>query len=300
MAKYLLVVGAQKAATTSIFSYLAAHPEVAACKVKEPHFFLPPDYPVRKHFRYGVDSVSRYLDLFPADSQKLRVEGSATYFHEPGTAEKIADVLGESKIVISLRDPIDRLVSWYSMAKLRQWIPHDQSFADYVAAMASDPAPMCDRKHHYRALQHGLYAEALEEYFSVFGRERVFLHKVVKGSYDNLAVMRAIARFSGISTSFYDDFDFKREYSARAFKAPILGPIYEYLKPVAKKILGISEERSSLAVWARKVVSKVLMKPAERPVMDEATHEFLRNFYADDVHRSGVLLGEALPWAGRY
>lgn len=61
--RYLIIAGTTKAATTSLFNYLADHPEICASNVKETRFFLDADYPLPAKYRFedGLDKYELYF-----------------------------------------------------------------------------------------------------------------------------------------------------------------------------------------------------------------------------------------------
>lgn len=103
-----LVAGAQKCGTSFLCAALAEHPEVFHTEPKEPLFFQRRDV--------THDSFSRYLDTFfkHAGNQSRVGEGSTVYFQWPRALGNIRRHLGdELKIIVCLRHPTDRAVSFY-------------------------------------------------------------------------------------------------------------------------------------------------------------------------------------------
>src|SRR5437763_505157 len=99
----LFVVGAPKAGTTSLWLYLDRHPDIWMAPVKEPQFF--------SGLWYDQDS---YLRLFaPGARFKLRGEASPSYLAKAGVAEASKRVSPDARIVIMLRDPVERAYSKY-------------------------------------------------------------------------------------------------------------------------------------------------------------------------------------------
>jgi hypothetical protein len=108
--RYVLIIGAMKCATTSLFGYLAEHAEIAPSKVKEPEFFS-------KHQGHRVD-VPRYEDLwdFDPDRHRYAMEASTGYtkWGERGAAERIRAYGIRPKLVYVVRDPFARIESHYN------------------------------------------------------------------------------------------------------------------------------------------------------------------------------------------
>lgn len=131
----LFLVGAMKAGTTSFMELLGQHPKIYISPIKEPHFFvksLPEQlyapsaffsiesyfkkhFP--KHLHIGhVTQSSDYKKLFSlAKEEEYLLEGSTMYLHAPEVASKISDYNPNAKIIILLRDPLERAFSHYKM-----------------------------------------------------------------------------------------------------------------------------------------------------------------------------------------
>jgi len=101
-----IVVGAGKCGTTSLWEYLGCHPQVLLPHKKELNFFTSQ--------KYGL-GWEWYLSHFPAitDYEGLVTgEASPSYFNNPFALIHISK-LGKTKVIILLRDPVNRVLSWY-------------------------------------------------------------------------------------------------------------------------------------------------------------------------------------------
>lgn len=117
-----LVVGFPKCGTTSLHYYLNEHPEIFMPKQKELHFFTcdklkaldsgPKDDLVSK---FHIDKLSSYKKIFnEARSDQIIGEVSPSYINYPNLSiPRIKKLLGNPKIIILLRDPIERAYSNY-------------------------------------------------------------------------------------------------------------------------------------------------------------------------------------------
>jgi hypothetical protein len=106
-----LIVGAQKAGTTALASFLAQHPEICMARRKEIHLFDAPDYQDSPSF-----CDARYAVEFP-DYCGQRWVGEATpiYMYLPLVAERIHRYNPQMRLIILLRNPAERAVSHYGM-----------------------------------------------------------------------------------------------------------------------------------------------------------------------------------------
>lgn len=101
-----LLIGATKCGTTSLFNYLSQHPRILAPHKKEINFF---------NFNYS-NGLSWYLAHFPAitdQEQYLTGEGSPLYLYHEQVAERIKELFPEIKLIVMLRNPVNRTISEY-------------------------------------------------------------------------------------------------------------------------------------------------------------------------------------------
>jgi len=205
-----VVIGANKAGTTSMHHYLGQHPDVFMSAVKEPHYFsLDPE---RRHKAVDraqkpwADSLTydadQYLRLFEAvDGERAIGESSSNYLCSAVAAERIKRQLPEARLVAILRDPVDRAVSMWSAwtADGREHL----SFADAVAAERRGERTRGDLGRHY--VEWGLYGRQVARYLEHFAREQ--LHVVVYDDFDArpAEVMREIFAFLEVDPTFVVD-----------------------------------------------------------------------------------------------
>ena len=129
----LLIVGAAKSGTTSLHNYLKQHPDIFMSNHKEPHFLINNEIGVNR-IPKGINNLQDYSNLFSnGASQKYRGESSAMYLQFPEIAIKNIDrYLDEDvKIIIMLRNPIERAFSGYQHVK-RYNLDEDLDFEDAI------------------------------------------------------------------------------------------------------------------------------------------------------------------------
>jgi len=111
------IVGAQKAGTTTLYEYLKMTNGVYIPSVKEARFFHDNSKKKFEIPRVITDEV-KYLKLFSGvKDEKAIGEASPSYLHDPESAELIHDKVPNAKIIIMLRDPVQRAFSQYLMRK---------------------------------------------------------------------------------------------------------------------------------------------------------------------------------------
>jgi hypothetical protein len=163
-----IIAGVNKAGTTSLFVSLQAHPDVATSSVKETRYFLPA--------RYGrpLEPASVYESYFAAARNRaVRLEATPSYFYGGRPlVSQIVDMLGSDvRAIVVLREPVSRLVSFFTFQKTRLRIPEEMTLAEYLAvadrlndADFSDPA-----NERYFGFRGGCYADHLPAWVDGLG-----------------------------------------------------------------------------------------------------------------------------------
>lgn len=132
-----IIIGAQKAGTTSLHGYLATHPQVNVSTVKEVHYF-------DKSYNY-CRGENWYRWHFPValgkNRDKLCGESSPFYLFCPVTPARIAALLPQVKIIVLLRDPVDRAFSHYQMT-----VSRNLEFLSFEDAIKAEPARLANHR----------------------------------------------------------------------------------------------------------------------------------------------------------
>lgn len=172
-----LIVGAQKAGTTSLYNYLIQHPKIIKNKSwKEVHYFDQ-----LENYQQGM---SWYLGHFPNKfykGNKLLVEATPEYLYYKHVPQLIKQDLGNIKIIIILRNPIDRAYSAWQMyhsfsdnpnEHLRVKYDH-RSFSEAIQQEINSQSESDNEPYHY--LERGKYVYQLENYFNYFNKSNILI-----------------------------------------------------------------------------------------------------------------------------
>lgn len=147
----LLIPGYHKAGTTTLFHELSKHPDICPSLVKEPFYFRP--YINGK----ALPPIENYKNNFKAARDEVYLmEGSPTYIYGGLRAAKIIhETLGDVKIIICLRNPVNQLFSLYKHHLRFMKINQEDSFLTFLQSKQ-------DYNKQY-------YDQHLQEWLSVFG-----------------------------------------------------------------------------------------------------------------------------------
>ena len=173
------VVGAPKSGTTSLNQYLGQHPDVFMPSRKDLPFFGS-DLQLRFTYKYGRarETIEQYLSFFDNAGSALRVgETAVWYLFSESAAQEIYSFAPEALIIVMLRNPVDMMYALHS-----QFLSNlNEDIDNFEAALAAEADRRDGRRIPLRAhFPRGLlyrdvarYAEQLERYFNIFGRDRV-------------------------------------------------------------------------------------------------------------------------------
>ncbi len=254
-----LVIGAMRGGTSSLYKYLAQHPEVSASLRKEVEYFTRhfdrSELWYRSHFglafrRRLARSRGRGLQFF---------EASPYYLFEPRCPARVHDRLPGVRLIALLRDPVDRAFSDYQhMVRLgfeklsfeEALAAEPERTASEVARMWEDPDYFSKDHHHFSYFERGRYAPQLERWLEHFPREQLLVLESADLYQDPVGLLHGIEDFLGLTRWVPDRF---RNYS-------------------------------------------YVGEPPERSSIDPALRKLLREGYAADDAALAELLGRTPSW----
>jgi len=286
-----LIVGVARCGTTSIYHYLNQHPQVAMSKKKEPKYFssINIEFPHNGIGDKSVDSVvikdrDEYFNLFKKfDNYKAIGEASSDYlyFHKH-TIKSIKAQLGDVKIIISIRNPIDRAYSAYN--NLLRDGREKLSFREGLDAEEDRIEKNYDWMWAYK--KGGLYSEAIKDFQDNFSNVEIVLFNELNSNSND--VMSRIFKFLDVDSDVIVDTNTKYSHSGKA-KNPIIKYISNRDHRVAfaiRQMIMKLVPRSFLESIAKRVLSKDDMKDEDR--------EYLREYFRDDIEATSKLIDKDL------
>jgi Sulfotransferase domain len=200
-----LIIGGQRCGTTSLYYYLRGHPDVMPALGKEIQFFSTHwsrgEGWYRAHFPLQIPVVGRHR---PAPTT---FEATPYYLFHPLAAARAAEVVGGAKLLVLLRDPVERAWSHYRhMVRLgleplsfQEAIEREpERLSGEVERIRADPRYDAVNHRRYSYLARGRYAEQLEGWLRHFAPDRLLILRSEALFHDTARCYRDVLSFLGL------------------------------------------------------------------------------------------------------
>jgi len=290
-----VVVGAAKSGTTSLYHYLRQHPQVYLPERKELHYFTfdcmrknsrgPGDADVLRHFCATREEYEAHYA--EADATAIGDVSPSYFFYDEVASQRIREELGDVRIIILLRDPIEKAFSQYM-----HLVRDNRETLDFHAALEAEAErARCGYAALWRYLESSLYADRVARYLGTFGPDRVRVELFQDFVESPERVIRRLFEFLGI------DPDFR----------PQVSRVYNRSgRPRSKRMAAFIARPNPVSMVARKALPRsvtesvrTLLLRANTGVKDEipeAARLRLRNAILEDVERVKGILGRDPGW----
>jgi hypothetical protein len=251
-----IILGTQRGGTTSLYNYLADHPQIRPCFLKETHFFD----------RYYKRGIGWYRAYFPfrrtlmttaSDWGVSHLTGEATpyYLYHPHVPNRVHKAIPQAKLIVLLRNPVDRAYSHYNHVAKNglESLTFEKAIERELEIMPVETQKILDDENYlsftyqnYSYLSRGIYIDQLLNWFKYFNRDRILVLK---------------------SETFYDDPSSALNKTLEFLGLPIWAPI--------------SFEKYNLAHYTP---------------MKDTTHKWLTEYFRPHNSRLYEYLGEDFYW----
>lgn len=272
----IIGIGAQKCASTWVHAALGVHPQIGVSVPKEVDFFS-------YYFDRGYEWYETHFAQ--ATLRPVRFEASPSYLHDPRAPERVYDYNPEIKILLMLRDPIDRAYSNH----LHEVIKGHIGPISFAHGLANNPA----------YIEQGLYATHLARWLSVFPRKQILVLFAEDVKVNPGVAAQQLYAFAGVDKDFSSQvLQERRNVSDRA-RFPILRYLLRSGGTTLRKA-GLEESLARLkrtGPVSRMMSANSLDIRQEIAPMDSASRSHLKTVFAPEMDVLIKLLGrDHLPW----
>lgn len=286
-----LIIGAAKAGTSSVFNYLTQHPDVYGPDIKEPAFFAfeneavdfkgPGDASLNQTV---ITDINDYQSIFNAVTDEQAIgEASVIYLYSDKAPYKIKHYIPDTKIIVVLRNPIERAVSSYSHLRRDGF----ETFNDINMAFKEEGNRIKNNwQHlwHYQAM--GFYYESLKRYYDMFPEENIAIYLYDEFKRDALGVLKKMFGFLQVNETFIPEMS--RKYNVSGI-------------PKSKSIHRILSQPSVLKTGVKKIIPESTRKLIRAYITDknitpqkieitESTLKYLKQNYKEDILKTQNLI----------
>jgi hypothetical protein len=187
-----ILAGAQKSGTTALHYFLEKHPQVTMGDQQEMHFFDD-----EKLFSRPVDYAALHRHFALRMATTVAGECTPSYLYWKPAAERIWQYNPDIKLLVLLRNPIDRAFAHWNMQRFKGREP-----LDFIAAIEAEKdriaRPLSLESRRFSYVERGFYTRQLERFFQLFPREQLKIVKFEEFRSKQQEVLNAIFEFLGV------------------------------------------------------------------------------------------------------
>ena len=243
-----IIIGAAKCGTTSLYDYLIQHKNVLPALWKELYFF-------DRYYPRGIDwykanfcfKSTKLFNEVIHHSSYITGESTPTYIHHPLAANRIHKTMPNTKIIVLLRNPIDRAYSQYHMEKKLGYETlsfsealkmEDQRLLGEKEKMIADENYFSYNWETFSYLKGGHYAEFLKKWFEYFPKENILILKTEDFNENPSKIFHQVLEFLNLPSQ---DVSYKKVNvgNYNQMDPVIRNELKDYFKPINEKLYNL-------------------------------------------------------------
>jgi hypothetical protein len=236
-----IIIGAMKSGTTSLYNYICEHPCVLPAAYDEVGFF-------DDNFHLGLNW---YRSLFPTKKQienirkkeGIAITGEDTpfYFWNKDARDRIKKLLPEIKLVLILRNPVDRAFSEYNNVVREKGVK--LSFEEYIKPdlgnIENNPLNVSQCGQKSAIISRGIYFIQLQMWQELFPKESIFIFDSNELSNKPVETMNKVFKFLNLP-----DYDFEKRFHIKKFGYGKMNDstrekLIEFYRPMNEKLFNL-------------------------------------------------------------
>jgi hypothetical protein len=275
----VIIAGFPKCGTTSLFKWLADHPEVVGSSVKETSYFVDPgthSFRADANFRdHGLDGYGKF---FPADSSaRVILEATPQYVFQETALQQLPGLASQPKLIFILRHPAEQILSTYRYYSSNfNFLDASIPFGEFIDLVRRDDERVGRNELVRNALRNVDYDRFLSMWAARVGEARMLVYLFESIKADTKGFVQRVARDIGIDPGFYEDYQFSVEnysYKLRSYQLHQLNIRIRRLLPIP--------QRSGLWRMLRGFYRRFNTLPPDEAPMAERDREALQALRAE-------------------
>jgi hypothetical protein len=270
--KHFFIIGAQKAGTTSLYEYIATHPDIFASSKKETKFFCHP--------KPSPKRTQRYETFFEGRTTEPWVfEASPHYTQYPkyvGIPERLHARFPDARLVYILRHPIERVFSHYLFSLAS---PSGREHRTFLDALATKPVYLSTSSYYLQ----------IEQFLQFFPASQFHVLLLDDLTADPSATLRRVFEFLDVDPSFEPP-NLKTIYNETKGRSTMVSPMIHRFESSS----AYQQVPSRIRHWLRRRVRAPV--PTKAEIFSEASYNHVHRLLRDDVAKLQEFLRRDLPW----
>lgn len=230
-----IIIGAQKSGTTSLENYISQHPQVLPAVKKETHFWY-------RDFNKGIDWYLAHFPPIPKSSNYLTGEATPNYLENWQVALRIKKEFPDVKLLLILRDPIDRAFSQYNHWIRLRW--EDRSFEEAINSeielLQKTPEKAVGDKIYWKQpgnyIGRGIYIEFIKKWLEVFPREQLLILRGEELYREPTKTMQEVFDFLGLPAYELSEYRKLNAGSYAPISESMRQKLIDYFEPYNQKL----------------------------------------------------------------
>lgn len=281
----VFIVGAPKAGTTALYALLETHPQMCMSRDKEPNFFSWSEIE-KQHLYYrkrNIKNPEAYAALFDVKAGHVRLgEASVSYLFYPEIPTRLHSYNPDAKIIIALRNPVERAQSHYLMDYSLGLVKETPE-----TIWANGEFHPATGNYYQQYFLLGLYCEQVMRYLTSFGRENVHIVHFTELRDQPEKVYAALIRFLGLSVEITHTPLQEKNVTVRG-KNALIRYLYS-LQGLRKSLSGRLNENT------KSNIKNLFFSKKSLPEFSQGLIRQLHEFYQDDLERLSRETGIRVP-----
>ncbi len=221
----IVIAGAPKCGTSSLFFWLAAHPDICGSRKKETHFLRDRIDRHNEDLNIHEHGLQAYKEQFRhCNERKLKLEATPNYFYDRTPIQVLSKGSPPPWILFILREPSEQIHSSYRFSRYRRKRNRSE-FRTFI-----DPE-QSELRWAVPPLEKCRYAKYLTPWVEAFGRAGVYVYLFERMKKDPKSFMQKVAMDLGIDPDFYGHYSFEKRNSSKRIKSKWLHQLGERIQP---------------------------------------------------------------------
>ncbi len=230
----VIIAGAPKCGSTSLFVYLSHHPEVCASNTKETRYMIDKGYPLyhdeNNYQENGLDGYGIFYPHYNPRRHKIILEATPDYLYQKTPLKALPAFDQRTHVFFILRRPSERIYSLFRFAQNNMAVLNrDITFKQFLGMLKKNETFDHDLILS-NAIEHSKYVNYLRYWYDVLESRYIHIFLFEDMITNTLGFMNRISNILGISQGFYEKFDFRTENETVVIRNVMLHKLQRRLK----------------------------------------------------------------------